>query len=483
MEDPATPNAPATIPTIPLTRASVFWLITTLILAGVYQPACGSLVLGPTSRFWRCSPLSTGIELWVINRRFLEALPRLIRYAFSAAIHPDATLVETRKFYSGETGKEDEIEGRELDAVVADVNDPEVEDEVGLGDAPCQDVSDDGCHRPTAYDPEAASLQLGFFARVLTRIRIFLFLFWGALTTLAYCIIISRAMNAPNGSQMYHDLFDTRTKTGRYRFYQRTLEEINEDWRFRLGICLPVLAQFVKVMVVQGVTLPKALAIIYFAHWLVLEIQLTLATNCVLNPIALTQHVNAHLSESYQIYEMVESAKVERSQPDVVDDQNEYVSTVQATDEISEADSDDTLAEIHAEVQRWPFDQRENVLMYLHLGVAIVLLHLLTAMGLPDQGWIRGLLTAALLLIGLFPLYSTRYVSVRGRQQQPWSGKHVKSVNKPYSRRKNDPTFGGYVVGGDLGVASLVLWTLWCIIFYNSEGTDRPSWPWLDFLG
>jgi hypothetical protein len=101
---------------------------------------------------------------------------------------------------------------------------------------------------------------------------------------------------------------------------------------------------------------------------------------------------------------MVESAKVERSHPDVVDNQNEDASTVQATDEISEADSDDTLAEIHAEVQRWPFDQRENGLMYLHLGVAIVLLHLLTAMGLPDQGWIRGLLIAALLLIGvLFP--------------------------------------------------------------------------------
>lgn len=267
------------------------------------------------------------------------------------------------------------------------MNDPEVEVEVDLGHTPYQDTSDDNCRRPTAYDPEAASLQLGFFTRILTRIRIFLFLFWGALTTLAYCIIISRAMNAPTGLQMQHELFDTRTKTGqKHRFYQRTLEEINEGWRFRLGICLPVLAQFVKVMVVQGVTLPKALAIIYFAHWLVLEIQLTLATNCFLNPIALTQHVNAHLSESYQMYEIVESAKVKRSQPDVVDNQNEDASTVQATDEISEADSDDTLTEIHAEVQRWPFDQRENVLMYLHLGVAIVLLHLLTAMGLPDRG-------------------------------------------------------------------------------------------------
>jgi hypothetical protein len=33
---------------------------------------------------------------------------------------------------------------------------------------------------------------------------------------------------------------------------------------------------------------------------------------------------------------------------------------------------------------------------------------------------------------------------------------------------------GGYAVGGDLGIAFLTLWALWCI-FYDSAGTNRPS--------
>ena len=41
----------------------------------------------------------------------------------------------------------------------------------------------------------------------------------------------------------------------------------------------------------------------------------------------------------------------------------------------------------------------------------------------------------------------------------------------------------GFTLGGDLGIAFLVSWALWCIVFCDSTGTNRPSWPWLDILG
>jgi hypothetical protein len=43
--------------------------------------------------------------------------------------------------------------------------------------------------------------------------------------------------------------------------------------------------------------------------------------------------------------------------------------------------------------------------------------------------------------------------------------------------------YGGPNVGGDMGVIFLVTWVLWCILYFDGAGTERPNWPWLDWLG
>ena len=163
---------------------------------------------------------------------------------------------------------------------------------------------------------------------------------------------MSRAVNAPSGSQKYHELCDIRDDfTSRYKFYQRTMREINEGWRFRLGVCLPILAQFAKVMVVQGITLPKILAVMYFGHWLMLELLLTLALSCNCNPRDLVKNVDAHLSDSYRSFEESEWASADARRGSSAEYTNYESSSDESNAKFSEAASDDTVAEIQREVK------------------------------------------------------------------------------------------------------------------------------------
>jgi hypothetical protein len=257
-----------------------------------------------------------------------------------------------------------------------------------------------------------------------------------------------------------------------------------------LGIFLPILAQFAKVMVVQGITFPKILAVTYFGHWLMLELLLTLALNCDCNPRDLAMGVDAHLSDSYRSFEENESASADARRASLVEDTNYESSSEESNAISSEAASDDTVAEIQREVERWPFDQWENSLMYFHLIATPVLFSTLGFIAPKDtEGHsvmgAKGKLASALLLgLAMYPLHSKRYILVEGR---PGSlvrpSKRPRLQYRPYSRRRNDPIFGGYVVGGDLGTASLVLWLCYCLVLYDSKSTSRPSWPWLDVLG
>ena len=91
-------------------------------------------------------------------------------------------------------------------------------------------------------------------------------------------------MNASTGSERYLELEHSRKDARRrHEYYQSVLREMHENWRFRLGIGLPTVAQYVKIMVVDGITVPKILVSIYFCHWLLLEGLLTLATSCKQN--------------------------------------------------------------------------------------------------------------------------------------------------------------------------------------------------------
>ena len=92
-----------------LTRPSLFILVATLALAGAYQPVSGSFVFGPSSRFWRISPISSFVELYMIVKRVLRAVFRAAKSAFIVATHVDANLIDARLAYAvGATQKGDQ---------------------------------------------------------------------------------------------------------------------------------------------------------------------------------------------------------------------------------------------------------------------------------------------------------------------------------------------------------------------------------------
>ena len=449
-----------------LTRPSLFILIATLALAGAYQPASGSFVFGPSSRFWRISPISSFVELYMIVRRVLHALLILAKGAFNVATHVDANFVDARLAYTvGATQEGNQPSEERLS------DDIRLEDEEAfdLGTGPYQDAWEHVQNSAAAYDLEIAVAESGWPKNAFERFLIFIYIFSNHLLVQSYCLVIARAMNASTGLEKYLELEESRHDLyRRHQFYQATLREMHENWRFRLGISLPTLAQYIKIMVVTGITIPKVLASIYFCHWLVLEILLTLATCCKLNYKDLTKNVDSYLSNPYyhttDVVEESESSEPEADSDRPMEDEDAIMKEIR-----------EDKARLFEEIQRWPYNEKENAMMYTHLLLFIFGLIMIMSWksSVPVQ------VIAILLCLGSRTMFHLkRYVYVEG-STDTFSGK--RKMRTWY--RKDDPTFGGYAVGGDLGLACLVLWALWCILLYDSDGTSRPSWPWLDFLG
>ena len=38
-------------------------------------------------------------------------------------------------------------------------------------------------------------------------------------------------------------------------------------------------------------------------------------------------------------------------------------------------------------------------------------------------------------------------------------------------------------MGGKIGIVFFVVWIIWCVCAWDGEGTERPAWGWLDWLG
>lgn len=453
-----------------LTRPSLFILVTTLALANAYQPASGSFIFGPSSRFWRISPVSSLVELYIIVKRILGAIPRFATTSFDLATHVDANLVDARLAFTGSAiqGSNEPSEERVSDAIHL-----EDEEAFDLGTGPYQDPWESLQNRPEAYDLERVMAKASWLESTLERVFVFFYMFWQFLLVQSYCLVIARAMNASTGTAKYLELKESRNDLRRrHQCYQDTLREMHENWRFRLGISLPILAQYVKIMVVDGITIPKVLASIYFSHWLLLEVLLSLATFCKQNYKDLTKNVDAYLSNPYyHTTDVVEES-----------DSTESDSTESDADGIVLNENPLIMEDgkrLLKEIQQWPYNEKENVLMYSHLLLFLCWLKINAI----ERSSASVFVITTLLVFGILAVFSLkRYVQVEGKTDYILFFRTGK--RKIYSsRRKNDPIFGGYAVGGDLGLGCLILWALWCILFYDSEGTSRPSWPWLDFLG
>jgi len=65
--------------------------------------------------------------------------------------------------------------------------------------------------------------------------------------------------------------------------YADLIQSMNESWGSRLGLllpCPPIVAQYIKMTVVNGILRGKIIGTLYFAHWILLEILVTLANMC-----------------------------------------------------------------------------------------------------------------------------------------------------------------------------------------------------------
>jgi hypothetical protein len=73
-------------PTVEVSRGAAFNLVTIMALGLAYHPAYGSLIFGPTSRFWVLSPLSSILDAIAVVLRLGEcwAVHRLGRYFYSS---------------------------------------------------------------------------------------------------------------------------------------------------------------------------------------------------------------------------------------------------------------------------------------------------------------------------------------------------------------------------------------------------------------
>ena len=205
----------------------------------------------------------------MIVNRVLRALPIFAKSAFIVATHEDANFIDARLALTVGATQEGNQPFEERISDDIRLKDEEAFD---LGTGPYQDAWEHVQNSPAAYDLEIAIAESGWPQNALERFLIFSYMFCKFLLVQSYCLVFARAMNASTGLVKYLELEESRNDLyRRHQFYQATLREMHENWRFRLGISLPTVAQYIKIMVVTGITIPKVLASIYFCHWLVLK--------------------------------------------------------------------------------------------------------------------------------------------------------------------------------------------------------------------
>lgn len=300
-------------------------------------------------------------------------------------------------------------------------------------------------------------------------------------------MVISRAMNAPTGTNMYDDLSKLNGKPKeRAQFFASIMRGIHEGWRYRLGISLPVIAQYIKILVVHGILFPKILASLYFVHWTILELFVTLARYryTTFTPVEMASIVDADLDlfgRMAQTDELIEpTLEDEEFEAKYKEDTKDFQSLFAD----SGSDEDEKKQFAH---RGWPYDLKENLIMYLHLFFFIILGHTLRAQQ-DNVSLATGITGAAIIIVPtVYFLSSDRYIVRAGandtRRMFNFLFKGVKRGQNVARRYKADGTYGGFHVGGDLGIMCLILWCFYCAAVYDSAGTSRPSWPWLDILG
>jgi hypothetical protein len=93
----------------------------------------------------------------------------------------------------------------------------------------------------------------------------------------AYSVMVARALNASKDRRDRGVSFDPDNISEQVQFGIEIASEMNMGFRWRIGIALPILAQFLKIMVLKGAYFPKVIGCIFFIHWITVELLLFVA--------------------------------------------------------------------------------------------------------------------------------------------------------------------------------------------------------------
>ncbi|KAF8252087.1 hypothetical protein K440DRAFT_609919 [Wilcoxina mikolae CBS 423.85] len=329
-------------------------LVTTIALAIAFHPASGSLIMGPTSRFWRFSPFSLIAEILAILFRLGEQ----INYTLGIDI------------------------------------------DIGT----CSGVSNEF-----------------------------------SLSNAAYSMVIARACNGPIGARR-GELQKLNTSEARMEYFKVLAEEINEGFKVRFAIGLPILAQFVKIVVMKGVVLPKVLGCLFFIHWVLVEVLIIMAR---------PSRKDFSEGDTEDIVTRVDELLHISNKPPTHDEDLENTDIFEY--------------------------QIYNLHSYSFLGSSLPLIFFFDSMA-----------------VGLLFLICHRWVlpvaciarnSQENKKKTQDIRRQFKTNNARLSMMLASLSYGGPNVGLSTGLTFFVAWVLWCILSFDGAGTERPSWPWLDWLG
>ena len=378
----STAPTPATIPgpspysedsVIELSRGAAFALVTSIALALVYHPASGSLIFGPTNRFWILSPVASVADSFAI----------LVR----------------------------------------------------LGGWPLQKCNLPFFHKETSK----VSNELTF-------------------RNAAYSILIARALNA---SITRREGFESRTEHDSYIEELRLIgSEIDEGKRFRLGIALPILGQFVKILAMRNVYFLKILGYTYFVHWVIIELLISVAKP--------KRKYSFTASESTDILARIDELLFlpRNCINDLEGGQNVEGDTRAGSEGCTHYNTmfDDLFWRLYC------------VLFLLSLGVNNVYFQF-------RSEYIVG----AQLVLFPFTIYATFFICPDLRHALTAADRESSETiprNDSNTRVRSAPMPAPLThVGGDGGIMFFIAWTIWCGLCFDGKGTQRPDWPWLDWLG
>ena len=341
-----------------LSRGACFALVFSLALSLVYHPASGSLVFGPTSRFWIFSPIASITDALTILMGLRKHAAQMRRLHWS-------------------------------------------------------------CRSPS-------SVSNGFSPRN-----------W------AYATLVARSLNASRARRLeYEEPLRAGDIQAITEVFETSYREIDEGWRFRIGIAIPILTQFVKIVVMRHVYLPKVLGSIYLIHWLTIEMLI-----CLARP---PQNATFTNSETKDIIKRVN--------------------------------------QLHFRFMR---NDPDDINYHMVLETLVFLFYMLILLpGATISLWICRIFVnftdkqfsfAHMVVIG-----SNLVIWIRWPMDSLIKCRSGWETNVIVSRRfwrliGSEPRASN--VGGDGGMMFLAAWVVWCMLFYDEKGTQRPSWPWLDFLG